>query len=152
MSEALLNTLRAALRTEPGVRLAVLFGSNAVGEDGPDSDVDLLVAHRESTAHALVGLRLRLECATNQRVHIVDLEQAEVMPTLLADVLDEGRVLLDRDGLWAQLRERSGEVHAAAEREEQALAAGARAAVEAARERIRGGGPAVAPSEDRAQR
>lgn len=35
----LLNGLRMALRTERAVRLAVLFGSTAVGDDGDSSDV-----------------------------------------------------------------------------------------------------------------
>ena len=132
----LLSGLRSALRTERGVRLAVLFGSSAVGEDGRTSDVDLLVVRSDSSAHALAGLRLRLGRVLGRRMHVVDLEQAQTTPTMLADVLDEGRVLVDRDGLWAQLRERSSEVRAAAEREEQALATGALEAVEAARERI----------------
>jgi predicted nucleotidyltransferase len=132
----LLSGLRRALRTERGVRLAVLFGSTAVGEDAPDSDVDLLVAHSKLTALGLAGLQMRLARALGRRADVVGLEQAEAMPTLLADALDEGRVLIDRDGLWVRLRARSEEVRVAAEREERALATGARAAVAAARERI----------------
>src|SRR5258708_8195194 len=40
----LLRSLRAALRTEPRVTAALLFGSTARGDDGPGSDVDLIVA------------------------------------------------------------------------------------------------------------
>jgi len=58
------------------------------------------------------------------------------MPTLLADVLREGRVLIDRDGLWEALYGRRREIFAAAEREDRATARHARAAVLAARERI----------------
>lgn len=64
------------------------------------------------------------------------LEQAETMPTLLADVLREGRVLVDRDGLWDRLLERQPEISAAAAREERATARRARETVAAARERI----------------
>ncbi|HEY7951390.1 MAG TPA: nucleotidyltransferase domain-containing protein, partial [Solirubrobacteraceae bacterium] len=39
----LLSRLMALLRTERDVRLAVLFGSTATGEDTPVSDVDVLV-------------------------------------------------------------------------------------------------------------
>src|SRR5918995_7100742 len=46
----LLHGLRAALRTERDVRLAVLFGSTATGEDTERSDVDLLVSHRRQHA------------------------------------------------------------------------------------------------------
>lgn len=40
----LLSALRRALRTEQKVRLAVLFGSFATGEETEGSDLDLLVA------------------------------------------------------------------------------------------------------------
>jgi uncharacterized protein len=39
----LLSQLKGALRTERDVRLAVIFGSTAVGEDHLGSDVDLLI-------------------------------------------------------------------------------------------------------------
>jgi Polymerase beta, Nucleotidyltransferase len=41
-----LGRLRAALRTEPNVSMAVLFGSVARGESDILSDVDLLIALR----------------------------------------------------------------------------------------------------------
>jgi predicted nucleotidyltransferase len=133
---ALLNGLRATLRTEPAVRLAVLFGSTAVGDDDQCSDVDLLVIHRSPAPRALVGLKVRLRRALGRSVDVVGLEQAETMPTLLADILREGRVLVDRDGLWHGLRERQDEVFAAAAREEQATAMSARQTVAAARKRL----------------
>jgi predicted nucleotidyltransferase len=132
----LLSTLRSALRTERSVRLAVLFGSSSVGEDGPDSDVDVLIAHDSPTPGALVGIRLRLARTLRRPVDVVGLEQANAMPTLLADVFAEGRVLIDRDGLWEQLHMRRREVLAAAKEEESRTAEGARATVLAARERI----------------
>jgi predicted nucleotidyltransferase len=132
----LLSGLRSALRTERSVRLAVLFGSSAVGEDGPDSDVDLLIAYDSPTACALAGVQLRLARTLERPVDVVGLEQANAMPTLLADVLAEGRVLIDRDGLWGALCARRGEVLTAAEREESRTAEGARATVLAARERL----------------
>ncbi|HEX3519677.1 MAG TPA: nucleotidyltransferase domain-containing protein [Solirubrobacteraceae bacterium] len=132
----LLSGLRSALRTEPAVRLAVLFGSTAVGDDDRSSDVDLLVVHRNPAPLALAGVRLRLGHALGRQVDVLDLEQAETMPTLLADVLREGRVIVDREGLWSALLERRSEVFAAAEREESATALRARATVAAARERI----------------
>jgi predicted nucleotidyltransferase len=56
----LLKTLKWALRSERDVRLAVLFGSTAIGEDHPGSDVDLLIAHRHPEQRALASLRRRL--------------------------------------------------------------------------------------------
>jgi len=58
------------------------------------------------------------------------------MPTLLADILLEGRVLVDRDGLWQVLRERRQAIAAAAAREERETARRAHETVAAARERI----------------
>jgi len=133
----LLSSLRRSLRTERAVRLAVLFGSVAVGEDEQGSDVDLLVIHQHPTPVALVGVQLRLGRALHGRpVDVIGLEQAEAMPSLLADVLREGRVLVDRDGQWQSLCGRRDEVLAAAEHEERTTAVRARAAVVAARERI----------------
>jgi predicted nucleotidyltransferase len=132
----LLSSLRAALRTERAVRLAVLFGSAAVGDDDRSSDVDLFVIHRDPAPRALAGLKMRLRRTLEMPVDVIDSEQAETMPTLLADILREGRVLIDRDGLWEGLRERQPEIFAAAAHEEQATASRAREAVAAARERI----------------
>lgn len=132
----LLHTLRAALRTERGVRLAVLFGSTAAGEDDRSSDVDLLVIHRTPALRALAGLKIRLRAALGRPVDVVGMEQAETMPTLLADIVREGRVLVDRDGLWDGLLERRAEIFASAARDEQATARRARETVVAARERI----------------
>ncbi len=132
----LLSNLRKALRTEPGVRLAVLFGSTAVGDDELSSDVDLLIVNRDPAPRAVGGVKLRLRHALDRPVHVVGLEQAETMPTLLSDVLQEGRVLIDRDGLWNALWERRDEVSAAARREESATAIRAHEAIAASRERV----------------
>ncbi len=132
----LLSGLRSALRNERAVRLAVLFGSTALGTDERDSDADVLVAHRDPAPRALAGLRLRLGRAVGRSVDVVSVEHAEAMPTLLADVLREGRVLVDRDGLWESLLERQRDIFAAAEREDRASATRARETVVAARERV----------------
>jgi predicted nucleotidyltransferase len=132
----LLSGLRVALRTEPAIRLAVLFGSTAIGEDDDRSDVDLLVVHRNPKPLVLVGVRLRLRRAVGRSVDVIGLDDAETMPTLLADVLSEGRVLIDRDGLWVPLCERRADISMAAEREDREVAARAWAAVADARKRI----------------
>ncbi|HTD09434.1 MAG TPA: nucleotidyltransferase domain-containing protein [Solirubrobacteraceae bacterium] len=132
----LLSELRAALRTERAARLVVLFGSNATGEDQDSSDVDLLVVHDEQGPRSLARLQMRLRRALGRPVDVVGLGQAETMPTLLADILREGRVLVDRDGLWDGLQERRREVSAAAAREERDVARRAHETVVAARERI----------------
>ncbi len=132
----LLSKLMAALRTEREVRLAVLFGSTATGENTPVSDVDLLVVRREPDWRSHAALRTRLRGALGRPVDLIELAQAEQLPALLADVLREGRVLIDRDGLWEGLRARRDEIVAAGAREDDAVAERARAAVAAARERL----------------
>jgi uncharacterized protein len=132
----LLAKLMAALRTERDVRLAVLFGSMATGEDTPVSDVDLLVVHRRAGWRVQAGLRIRLRQTLGTPVDVVMLEQAEEQPSLLADVLREGRVLVDRDGLWSELQLRRDRILAAGAREDEEIMAAARATLAAARERL----------------
>jgi predicted nucleotidyltransferase len=132
----LLSSLRTALRTERAARMVVLFGSTAVGDDDDTSDVDLLVVHDDAGPLALARLQMRLRRRLKRPVDVVGLEQAEEMPSLLADILREGRVLVDRDGLWGRLQERRQEISAAGAREERETARCAREAVAAARERI----------------
>lgn|ERR1700729_1430883 len=132
----LLKKLKGALRNERDVRLAVLFGSAAVGEDHPGSDVDLLVVHRRRQPRALAGLRMRLRDALDKPVHVVGLDQAQRAPSLLADILAEGRVLIDRDDRWDELTGQYDRVLADAVQEENISAASARDAILAARARI----------------
>lgn len=99
----LLSALRRALRTEPGVRLAVLFGSLARGEGAESSDVDLLVLLREDSAAAVAGLSGRLGERLGRDIQIVRLADGERSPALMLDVLADGRVLVDRDDRWRRL-------------------------------------------------
>jgi predicted nucleotidyltransferase len=132
----LLHGLRGTLRTQPSVRLAVLFGSAATGEDRPDSDVDLLIEHSSGDLEQIVELQRRLRADTGQPIHIVSLEDARRSPMLLADVLREGRAIVDRGGTWQRLgEEREWVLHQAAV-EEEASRAAARSAVADARARL----------------
>ncbi len=99
-----LRQLRAGLRTEPNVRLAVLFGSVASGRESADSDVDLLVVLRDPGAAAVAALAQRLSDRLAREVQLVRTEEAERSPVLMADVLAQGRVLVDRDGAWVRLK------------------------------------------------
>jgi predicted nucleotidyltransferase len=102
----LLSTLRGALRTEHNVRFALLFGSVARGTAAPGSDVDMLVALRDPDLERVVELSTKLTAATGRRVDVVRLEDAECEPSFLADVIADGRVLVDREQLWPRLRSR----------------------------------------------
>ena len=80
----LLRELRDALRTEPNVRLAVLFGSLATDIGG------------------------RLSRRLGREVQLVRLADAERSAVLMATALERGRVLVDRDGRWSQLKAAEG--------------------------------------------
>jgi predicted nucleotidyltransferase len=109
-----LARLREALRTEPSVRAAVLFGSLARGDDRAGSDIDLLAELRDVTPAARLDLRRRLEAATGRAVQLVEARSAERSPLLLAEILRDGRPLVDRVGLWAALQSRRTAIERAA--------------------------------------
>jgi predicted nucleotidyltransferase len=99
-----LSSLRRALRTEPGVSMAVVFGSVARGDDDVESDVDLLVALRKPELRHRVALAERLRERTGLALEVVALEDALRRPSLMVEVLHDGRVLVDRDGRWPELQ------------------------------------------------
>ena len=105
----LIGGLLEALRKQPNIRLAVLFGSVARGEAGEESDLDLLVEFGRDDYRAHAEAAAALEQAAGRRVQMVGLGDAARAPLLLADVLRDGRVLVDRDDRWPTLkgRERS---------------------------------------------
>ncbi len=109
----------------------MLYGSLARGEEDADSDLDLLISFAADRPSARVGLAVRLERANNRRVDIADLERVEAQaPLLLARVLDDGRVLVDRDGQWRMLREHRSTIQARARRDYRRRMAGANRAIE----------------------
>jgi predicted nucleotidyltransferase len=113
----ILSELRRALRTERGVRLAVLYGSVARGDEDDGSDLDLLVSFAEDRPMAEFGLATRLERVAARRIDIADLGRVEAQAPLLLDrILDEGRVLVDRDGHWPRLRQLRRAIRARAHR------------------------------------
>lgn len=106
----LLATLRQTLRTEHNVRFALLFGSAARGDDTASSDVDLLVEMRDSSLGRIADLGAKLEAALGRRVEIVTLEEARESKPLLIQAIDEGRVLVDREGRWSALQDEAAEL------------------------------------------
>jgi predicted nucleotidyltransferase len=108
----LLFRLRELLRTEPTLSLAVLFGSRARGDDSESSDVDLLVSLRgQSDPRRLAS---RLSERLGLRAQLVTLEDARGAPLLLAQILGEGRVLVDRERAWPALLREKDQVERAA--------------------------------------
>jgi hypothetical protein len=117
---SLLAQLRAALRTEHNVRFALLFGSSARGEDGQESDVDLLVEMRDSSLVRVIDLELKLEGLLGHEVDVLSVGDAETSPLLFAEALREGRVIVDREGRWAELQPEAEKVARRARRYERA--------------------------------
>ena len=126
----LLSALRRALRTEPNVRLAVLYGSAARGDDTPNSDLDLLVSLAEDRPDAAVKLAVRIERTVGRDVDVARLNRVQQSaPLLLLQALDEGRVLLDRDGEWTTLKARRSEIARRARQAHQSRSRRARASI-----------------------
>lgn len=117
----LLRALRAALRTEPNVRLAVLFGSTATGSDIEDSDIDLLVALHDPSVSRLAGLAGRLSRAVGREVQLVRFSEERASSALMVDVLEQGRVLVDRGDVWAGLQDRAARWRRLARRAERSM-------------------------------
>jgi len=132
-----LSRLRGALRTEPNVSMAVVFGSVARGDDDAASDVDLLVALRDPGLRSQVALAERLRKRTGLALEVVALEDALRRPSLMVEILRDGRVLVDRDARWPELGAQAGRIRAQAERDRQRRVKRARDAAAAFAQRAR---------------
>jgi predicted nucleotidyltransferase len=127
---SLVGQLLAALRTEPNVELAVLFGSVARGTDEEGvSDLDLLVEPRRASPGAFEALRARLERRLCVAVELVPLQAALREPSLLAEVLRDGRSVVDRAGVWPRLQAKHDQTRAQADRASRESRQGARVAL-----------------------
>jgi hypothetical protein len=99
------RSLLQALESWPGVRLAVLFGSVARGESGPDSDLDLGVLF-EPGLESAAALEVALARAAGRRLDLVRLDVAP--PLLRFEIARDGRVLLEREPhAWVDFRARA---------------------------------------------
>lgn len=126
----LLCELREALLPEHDVRLAVLYGSLARGDEDASSDLDLLVSLTDDHPSAGFELARRLKRLSGRGVDIAHLARVEAQaPLLLERVLDEGRVLIDHAGQWEQLRERRSAIRIRARRDHGRQMAGAALAI-----------------------
>jgi len=95
-------------RTSAGTRSAIGRCWRSCGKlcVPPDSDLDVLVSFAEDRPDAAVKRAVRLEGALGRRVDVARLDRVQdTAPLLLLRAVDNGRVILDRDGQWVQLRE-----------------------------------------------
>jgi predicted nucleotidyltransferase len=123
----LMVRLTETLRTERRVRLAVMFGSVARRDEAAESDLDLLVDLRDESPEGRGRLVRRLRDASYRDVQLVTLAVASTSALLMADILEDGRVLVDRTGAWSGWRERQADLRAQADRAQSGAEARARA-------------------------
>ena len=96
------QAILAAISTQPGIGLAILFGSLAAGEGRAESDLDLAVdAGRRLTASEKIALVSELAGRTGRSVDLVDIHA--VGEPLLGQILQHGKRILGSDTLYANL-------------------------------------------------
>lgn len=96
------QAILAAISTQPSIRLAILFGSLAVGEGRMESDLDLAVdAGRSLTAGEKIALISELAGRTGRPVDLVDIQT--VGEPLLGKILQNGKRILGSDMHYGNL-------------------------------------------------
>ena len=96
------QAILAAISTQPGIRLAILFGSLAIGKGREGSDLDLAVdAGRRLTADEKMALIGALAERTGRPVDLVDIPAAG--EPLLGQILRHGKRILGSDTHYANL-------------------------------------------------
>ena len=98
------ESLTRVVASVPNLRLAVLFGSAAKGQDRAGSDLDVGVLFAvPGPAYDLATLRVRLERETGRVVDLIQLDSAP--PLLRMEIGRHGRVLFEREaGTWSLFR------------------------------------------------
>lgn len=99
----LISGLRRALRSEPCVRAAFLFGSVAKGTDTPASDIDVIVDAEIDDQMDLRALRLRLGRKVGRSIDLFLLSDLEAEPERLLPIMSHARPIIDRVGAWRRL-------------------------------------------------
>jgi hypothetical protein len=75
----------------------------ATGSDDERSDVDVLVVLRDPGVGRLAELTERLSRRIGREVQLVRFSEAQTSAVLMVDVIDHGRVLVDRGDHWSSL-------------------------------------------------
>lgn len=99
------TSIQAALVRHPEIRLAILFGSLATGEERLDSDVDLAIdAGRLFDGASKMLLMAEIAECTGRPVDLVDLRA--IGEPLLGQILKYGKRILGKDSVYAELIKR----------------------------------------------
>jgi uncharacterized protein len=94
--------IKEVLLNFPQLRLAVLFGSMALGRQQPYSDLDIAVAaHQPLTAQEKIAMIGALAECTGRPVDLIDLKVAA--EPLLGQILRYGRRILGSDTKFGEL-------------------------------------------------
>lgn len=102
----LVDRLRRAVADLPAVRLAVVFGSVARGEERPGSDMDVAVRLDPDSSALRQEIEAALGRAAGREVDVVYLDEAP--PLLRFEIGADGVVLVERQPhAWADFRARS---------------------------------------------
>lgn len=96
------QTVTTALRLQPDIVLAILFGSVAEGKERADSDIDIAIdVGRTLAAKEKISLISRLAEITGRPVDLIDLHT--VGEPLLGQILQHGERILGSDSRYADL-------------------------------------------------
>ena len=96
------QAILAAISTQPGIGLAILFGSLAAGEGRVESDLDLAIdAGRRLAATEKMALISELAARTGRPIDLVDIQA--VGEPLLGQILQHGKRILGSDTRYANL-------------------------------------------------
>jgi predicted nucleotidyltransferase len=98
-TELLRRRLAVALAAHGELELALLFGSRARGDAGPDSDVDVAMIGRSIDA---IGLAIELTEATGIQADVVDLSGDPPLALLLAVLRDGIKIYEGRPGAYGR--------------------------------------------------
>ena len=94
-----------AISTQPGIQLAILFGSLATGKGDKESDLDIAVdAGRRLNANEKTSLIGELARQTGRPVDLVDIQS--IGEPLLGQVLRYGKRILGSDRHFARVLSR----------------------------------------------
>jgi len=105
-------TARRVLAAGPPLRLAVLFGSRAIGtaRAGSDVDIAILPADPDLTLHAELEISAALSSALSVEVDLVRLDHASTL--LRWEIARDGIPLVTVDHEWTRFRARAASDHA----------------------------------------